>query len=437
MARHALLPVALLAGLAIGLPGVAHGEPRFGDSTWVAPNFPTIPDSARAGYRVAPPDHERTWETVLRTPFRIVFLPLRGVARLMEAGVNRYGNRMMEPKPSKPGIRVVPKLAVGGINDIGAGPVLTWVDFPIRDGRLDARVSWSTANRRRARLSEVLGPNRSVGALINLSYDSRPDRRYFGIGNNVLESSRSYLLLEESSAQVQLLLGASPVRQFRILAGYSDLAPRRAWRGTPRLEDAFAPDSVPYYHRASREYLLGFSGDLALLDQGVDPSLGIHGRVEWQHARGVRTSDPSYNQWLVEGRGYLPVLSPRRVLAFRAVYAGVDPTGDTDALPFYRLVMSDGPLRFAGYSSQRFRDRQLLLARAEYRWLVWHKVSAVALYELGEVAPSAGVFTIPAAHRSYGGGIRAGTGEGTALRIELATSRGNGLYLTLRSGVGF
>src|SRR5262245_8825015 len=59
-------------------------DPRFGDSAWVAPGVPTHGDSTVAGPRVAPRDHERRWETALRAPFRVAFLPLRLLARGLE-----------------------------------------------------------------------------------------------------------------------------------------------------------------------------------------------------------------------------------------------------------------------------------------------------------------------------------------------------------------
>jgi outer membrane protein assembly factor BamA len=138
---------------------------------------------------------------------------------------------------------------------------------------------------------------------------------------------------------------------------------------------------------------------------------------------GLRSGDPDYYQWRVEGRAYLPVFAKRRVIAVRGVYAGVDPTGSgTTILPFYRLAQSEGASRFAGFASERFRDRQLALARIEYRWAILYRMSAVALYEVGAVAPRAGSFGLGTMHKSYGGGLRLGLSERSTLRFELAKS---------------
>ena len=80
--------IAVLMGIAISMAGptVARAEePKFGDSTWVAP-YAEISETPEApGPRVAPRDHERLWETMLRAPFRVAFLPIRLLARGIES----------------------------------------------------------------------------------------------------------------------------------------------------------------------------------------------------------------------------------------------------------------------------------------------------------------------------------------------------------------
>jgi outer membrane translocation and assembly module TamA len=166
----------------------------------------------------------------------------------------------------------------------------------------------------------------------------------------------------------------------------------------------------------------GVSADLAGLDNTTNPSFGAHYRAEWRHADGIRDIDPSFEQWLLEARTYLPVFAKRRVLAFRGVYTGIEPVGGATVLPFYRLPLSDGALRFAGYSAERFRDRQLVLGRAEYRWAIFYQLQALGFYELGEVAPRSSSFTWTDTHESVGGGLRFAFHDDSVVRAELARS---------------
>jgi hypothetical protein len=388
--------------------------------------------------RVAGPDHERRWETVLRTPFRVAFFPLRLVARGMEAGVGTFGDRLMTPAPKgmAKGLRIGPEFDIGGLTEIGSGPALTWAGFPSGDSKLRLGGTWSTIDRRRVHMTERIGDRQPVGFRLRADYDYTPNLKFYGIGNDAPSSNRSVFLLERTGGEAMLLLGASPLRQLRLVGGYSAMSPRRGYQGTPLLETVFTPGVIPFEHRATQALLFGATGDFAALDDGRDPSVGVHARGEFRRASGLRDRDPDFNQWLVETRAYAPVFAKRRVIALRGVYAGVDPTGGATTLPFYRLVETDGPLRFAGYPSHRFRDRQLLLGRVEYRWEVWHQVRAVALYELGEVAPRTSAFTARAARWSYGGGLRYGLSDEGSLRFEVAKSV-EGMQAALEIGKGF
>jgi len=426
-------PAARLSVVVVLLSGVlcvcaAHGalaDPRFGDSTWVAPAEPVSASPQGDGPRVAPRDHERRWETVLRTPFRVAFFPLRVVSLGFQGVAAWAGPRYFDPKPPRParsGPVFSPRFMVGGVNDVGGGPGVKWAGFPSTSDRFDASASISTRDRRKARIREIMGDKRPVGFRLLADYDYEPDHKYFGIGNEASKDDLSYYLLATSRVEGTLLFGSSPLKQVRLVGGYSSMSPRRGYFGTPLLEDTFTPSEVPFEHRTTREFTYGVTGDLASVDDVRDPSRGAHARWDLRRANGQGANDPDYDQWRVEARAYVPVFAKRRVLAFRAVYAGVDPRGSTTTLPYYRLVTNEDANVFAAYSSERFRDRQLLLGRIEYRWMILYRISAVALYELGEVAPRASAFSLPASHRSIGGGLRFGISDIAVARLEVARS---------------
>jgi hypothetical protein len=418
----------------------ACADPRFGDSTWVAPAFTSAGDSSYEGPRVALADHERGWETALRAPFRVVFYPLRLVANGFEAAVGFAGPRYFEPKPNRParpGPSIKPAISIGSINDIGVGPSLEWAGFPAAGARLHLAGTWSRFDRRTAHLVEAFGERRPVSLRLSADYEHRSDRRFYGIGNETPETARSYFLLETSEVEAALLLGSSRLRRLQIVGGYSSMTPRRGAHGTPLLEDVYSPADAPYARRNTQVFIAGIRADLASLDDAVDPSRGVHGRIDLRHAAGLRPGDPDYDQWRLECRAYLPVFAKRRVLAVRGVYAGIDPRGGAnDVLPFYRLAMSDGATRFAGYDSERFRDRQLVLARIEYRWIVLSRLSATAIAETGEVAPRWRTFDRNGLHSSYGGGLRMGATAASALRFEVANSS-EGVHAVISLGGDF
>ena len=67
---------------------------------------------------------------------------------------------------------------------------------------------------------------------------------------------------------------------------------------------------------------------------------------------------------------------------------------------------------------------------------VLYRLSALALYEAGEVAPRTGSFSLGAAHTSCGGGLRLGLSDEATLRCEVAKSV-EGLHASVALGSDF
>lgn len=428
----AFLVTALLAG---GAPR-ALAEPRFGDSTWVAPGEPASGDPATAGPRVAKPDHERRWETVLRAPFRAVFYPVRIVARGIEAsggimerivppGAHRIGPRR--------GLRITPAFSYSGAAGPGAGAALTW-----RGGEgavLGASGTWSLKDNRRLRLRAEIGEGTSaIGAGLEGVYDYRPNRRFYGMGNDTPDE-RTIYLRRDDNLEGWIFTGRTREQRLRLFAGLSDISIGGGYHaaGSRLAEDAFSEADVPFLRRGSRAVYVGAAGDFARLDQVRDPSRGFHLRGEERRMHGTGPFDLNYDAWRLEGRGYLPVGASRRVLAFRGVLDGVDPRSGSDPVPFYRLPESAYQDRLAAYENGRFRDRRLLLLRAEYRWLIWERLWAVALAERGQVAPSNGGLRWAGMHESYGGGLRIRISDTHTARAEIAKgANGMNFYVDVK-----
>src|SRR2546430_7162608 len=167
--------------LAVG-PGRAQADPRFGDSTWVAPTYSEIKGSpADPGPRVAKPDHERAWEKALRLPFRVAFFPLKMVARGIEATgplVEKYipEGAVSRTKTEKRGLKFSPELL---------GATVAMPQFAGRGSRVALTGIWDPSGNRKVKLRGFVGEGVSqVGAGVDALYDSRPNRRFGGVGDS-------------------------------------------------------------------------------------------------------------------------------------------------------------------------------------------------------------------------------------------------------------
>ena len=284
--------------------------------------------------------------------------------------------------------------------------------------------TWSTLDTREFRLRGTVGEGVSaIGLNVLGTYDYRPNQRFFGIGNTSRVEDFSIYLNQNSRADAAIFFGRTPFRRVRILAGISDVGIGGGYHGTPLAENVFNPAEVPFLKEGSTVASYGLGGDFAAVDRFDEPSLGIHLRCEARKFKSVDGNNLDYDFWRGEARGYLPVLSARRVLALRLIYEGVDPLAETDPVPFYRLPESVGPDRFSGFKSNRFRDQELILAHAEYRWIPWDShVWMLLLAQAGEVAPHRDAFTWDGRHTSLGGGLRGRLSPSTLARLELVHS---------------
>lgn len=440
--NHRLMSLVLAITL-FGFTGIAPhsalAQSRFGDSTWVAPDAPPedLEAPAREGPRVAEPDRERTWETVLRTPFRVVFVPLRILAHggiLAANTLERLGPENDWLKPG-PGFHVRPALSYSGTASLGFGATVKWKEFAGKNSRFSTTGTWSLRDHRRVRSRLLLGEGVSaIGFGAEGVFDYRPNRRFYGIGNDA-GPDRTIYLRRDLGGEGWVFAGRRSDRRIRALAGTSSIRIDRGYNGggSPRAVDVFSPAEVPFLAQGSRAVYFGAAGEFAAVDQIPDPSRGVHVRAENRRHQGVGALDRDWDDWRLEGRAYLPVFASRRVIALRGVMHGVDPRGGTGPIPFYRLAESSNEDRFAAYSSSRFRDQRLVIAHAEYRWIVWERLWAVALAQRGIVAPSNHAIRYDSMHESYGGGFRYQISPETVARLEVAQgSDGMKIYLDLK-----
>jgi hypothetical protein len=435
--RDAPRALFLVLGLFVLLAPYARAqEPRFGDTTWVAPHADSFQGEPSApGPRVAEPDVERGWEKALRAPFRAVFYPLRLLARGSQAAVT-FGGQFLNYEPRLVpwlGVRAAPVFGISGTAGPSAG-----VAIQGRSG-LSARATlvgtWSTKDTRRIRLrAAITEPEMPVGVELYGAYDYRPNRRFYGLGNESSPDKTIYLS-RENVGEAVVFVGKHPLRRIRGIFSVSDIEVGSGYRDAPRAQDVFSPGEVPFLTDGSDVLSFGGGGDLALLDDVEQPSLGLHIRGEARRFESIDQNNLHYLYWFTEGRAYLPVLASRRVIALRYVYEGVDPRGDSDPVPFYRLPATRDDARFAAYRSHRFSDRQLMLGHAEYRWIILpqYNVWAHVMGQLGGVASTREEFTLRDAHRSIGGGLRTRIGPTTTARLEIADGdEGTRIYLDLK-----
>jgi outer membrane protein assembly factor BamA len=133
---------------------------------------------------------------------------------------------------------------------------------------------------------------------------------------------------------------------------------------------------------------------------------------------------------------YIPLFSERRVLALRA-FSSLSTADEGNRVPFYLQRTLGGPDDLRGFRRFRFRDTNILLLQAEYRWEIFTAMDGAIFYDAGAVAPHREDLSLGELESDYGIGVRFGTVNGIFLRVEGAFGSSGGKHFILRFGNAF
>jgi outer membrane protein assembly factor BamA len=118
---------------------------------------------------------------------------------------------------------------------------------------------------------------------------------------------------------------------------------------------------------------------------------------------------------------YIPLFHKSWVLALHG-RAVLSQSAAGQEIPFYLLPTLGGSNTLRGFADYRFRDRNLLLFNAEYRWPLFRAMDGALFYDAGTVAPSAQALSMQHMHTDYGAGVRLHMAKRTLVRVDVARS---------------
>jgi hypothetical protein len=144
----------------------------------------------------------------------------------------------------------------------------------------------------------------------------------------------------------------------------------------------------------------------------------------------------TFDRWTVDLQQYLSILKGHRVLALRAAATLTEASGGQQ-VPFYLMPWLGGSHMVRAYPSLRFRDRNMLLLQAEYRWEVLPFLGGALFFDAGSVESDRDDFVLRRLKTDYGLGIRWGTPRGVFLRTDFAIGGDSGFRFLLRTSNAF
>lgn len=284
-------------------------------------------------------------------------------------------------------------------------------------------VSWRHYTMMRTRLEwpQLLTDRLSVGA--ELKYQDFAKVNFFGIGEGSLKTNQTNYRLKDVDvfgfAAVRpnqwLSIGgrAGVMRSVGIAAGTSSLSPSTG--------DRFDEVTAPGLARQPDFLHADLSVDVDTQDVPGYPTRGGRYRLSIASFYDQNHAQYSFRRLDADGAQYIPLFHESWVLTLHG-RAVLSQSAAGQEVPFYLLPTLGGSNTLRGFADYRFRDRDLLLLNAEYRWPLFRALDGALFYDAGTVAPSAQALSIRNAHTDYGGGVRVHTTKRTLARVDVARS---------------
>jgi hypothetical protein len=286
-----------------------------------------------------------------------------------------------------------------------------------------AVVGWSlsTAGQAQLKWPQLAGRHLNVG--VEAEWQDFKRITFFGIGQTSLEADRSDFRLQNMDYSGFASVTAHDWLTFGGSVGYLPRATieRPVHTIDPATQDLFTEATAPglFDHPALLHSDAFINVDTR--DHPARPSTGGDYRVTFSDFSDRDLDRFSFRRVEAEASQYFPILRDNWVIALRARVAGSD-TSNNNEVPFYLLPTLGSSRTLRGYDDYRFRDRNLLLLNAEYRWTVFGALDGALFYDAGKVTPRFGDLDLSHLKTSYGVGLRFHSDQTTFVRLDVGHS---------------
>jgi outer membrane protein assembly factor BamA len=273
--------------------------------------------------------------------------------------------------------------------------------------------------------------SRRASAEVHAQRYDFPKEDFFAIGP---ESSRDVFATYGIVNTVVGVTGAyRPTRNVTLTGAVDSLSPSINASKPGGILTLFDPAQVPGVLDQPRFFKYEGGVDFNSREPRGNPRSGGRYGVVFQRFEDTDDNRSSFNRVEIDLQQYVPLVRDRRVLALHGLVSMSEADDGAD-VPFYLQRTLGGPDDLRGFRRFRFRDRNMLLLQAEYRWEIFTAVDGALFYDAGKVASRREDLNLRDLETDYGIGFRFGTINGIFLRIEGAFGSREGKHFVMRFG---
>jgi hypothetical protein len=295
------------------------------------------------------------------------------------------------------------KFADGAYTQVKA--VYSVRNFKLLQARYDSRTFWQG--------------RAAVGG--RLRWQDAPELILFPLG---MDAPERHALYGERKAEAAAQIAVQLAPQLRVASGFG-LERYSTTGGRIDSDDHEALPFVPSLPGLGTKPWFAHTFVSAAIDSRPSRDYNRRGRLIEAVLHDYRDRRDGHDSFRsVEGtlQQLVPTHGGRGVIDLSA-HAWLSGTSGSRSVPFFLMPTLGGPDFLIGYELYRFRDRNALVLKGEYRWAIHPMVDVAGLYEAGRVAPAVRGLGLRHAASSFGGGIRIHTATSTLVSLDLAGGR--------------
>ena len=263
-------------------------------------------------------------------------------------------------------------------------------------------------------------------------YRHQPQDDYFGPGPDSSDADRVNYLYKDNEFNGRAVVTLRPWFNFGTRVGR--IAPdidSGTDSAIPSIEALFDDADAP---GLSEQPTFLYGEGFAEVDYRDEPG---HTRAGGHYTLRLRKySDRDLDQYSFGGvdlrlRQFVPIFDKKRVFAFQLAVSGTDADSGS-RVPFYYQPTLGGGQSLRSERDYRFRDTNMLLMNAEYRWEAFSALDMALFTDWGKVAPKFSDLNFSNLEHAYGIGFRVIAAQNVIFRLDIATGGSEGIRYMLK-----
>jgi outer membrane protein assembly factor BamA len=372
--------------LAVAEPLLAQDPPPPLDQTQNATEGERIVEGRPAGYSLKRVLHPITWVDagVFRPAYRL--------------GTSPLVDRLLRSQGRVP-------IGIGGAGPgSGFGPQVSPLQHAFfgRAIEIETPVLYTYKNYQAYQLSVRIPAGPSY-FFVGGGYRSRPEDRFFGIGNETSLDNDSFFKTTHREAAAGFSGAVTPNLRATLQLGFENVGVTKPQSGSDvSAQDQFSQAGVPALATGAT-----MRSTSLLIDHNTkdDEHRATRGGLEYAEVglhESVSHGDFAYWKYHLEFQRFFAVSEDRRsVISVRGMAETNQEKGGS-LVPFFDMPWIGSWRTLRGFENYRYRDKSALAVGIEYRYRIWRALDWAFFVDNGQVGPEPGDFSWSGFHTGYG-----------------------------------